>query len=206
MGTWKHSGAILEWNKSPSWESLSDCIIFRKSALSLVKLIYSIIHSNSEWPVPLLEGGLAYTTISRIKRYTVSDNECVRPICRVAWSSIYIVITWISLLIFFVIAIFIAIGQKLQVCDEVLVYLSCGVFESIQILRAHYGSIHGERVYGTTHSKTCSASNALAVVKSLCEGIRYLCPLTVMHPSEVAPCLNNGRCLTIYYSCKRTLN
>ena len=78
--------------------------------------------------------------------------------------------------------------------------LSCGPFRLIRIRWAHYGYISGERVCGITHSETCSASNALNVVRGWCEGKSW-CVVKSRNRYFNAPCGNKGRYLKVNYFC-----
>lgn len=92
-------------------------------------------------------------------------------------------------------------GQQALLCESHMgVLLSCGLFRRIRIHWVHYGYISGEHACGITHMKTCSAPNALNVVRAWCEGKAW-CVIKPWNLFFGAPCGGNRRYLKFYHSC-----
>ena len=99
------------------------------------------------------------------------------------------------------ICLFVATGRKRLLCEKRMgVMLSCDLFRRIRIHWAHYGYISGEHACGIMHDNTCSAVNALNVVRDWCEGKSW-CVIKPWNMFFEAPCGGNRRYLKFYYSC-----
>ncbi|KAJ7394487.1 hypothetical protein OS493_000300 [Desmophyllum pertusum] len=92
-------------------------------------------------------------------------------------------------------------GKKLVLCEwNMGTVILCGLFRRIRIHWVHYGYISGDSACGITHQNTCSAQNAISVLRRWCEG-KAFCIVKPWNMFFRAPCGGNRKYLKLYYSC-----